>query len=160
MINTDAEGRLVLADVMWYAQERFKPQAMIDLATLTGAIIISLGHEHAGLFANDDVLADRILAAGKAEGEPLWRMPLSDAYDKGLNSPVADMQNIAGPAVGAGSIVAAQFLKRFVKDTKWAHIDIAGVAWSKADKPTVPKGATGYGVRVLDRLIADNYEGK
>ncbi len=160
VINTDAEGRLVLADVMWYAQERFKPQAMIDLATLTGAIIISLGHEHAGLFANDDVLADRILAAGKAEGEPLWRMPLSDAYDKGLNSPVADMQNIAGPAVGAGSIVAAQFLKRFVKDTKWAHIDIAGVAWSKADKPTVPKGATGYGVRVLDRLIADNYEGK
>ncbi|UCH74304.1 MAG: leucyl aminopeptidase [Rhodospirillales bacterium] len=154
--NTDAEGRLVLADVLWYCQDRFKPQCMIDLATLTGAIIISLGHEHAGLFANNDTLAETITAAGLATGEKVWRMPLDDAYDKKLKSDAADMKNIGGR--DAGSITAAQLLQRFVDKTPWAHLDIAGVAWSKEAKPTAPKGATGFGVRLLDRLVADNYE--
>lgn len=158
VLNTDAEGRLILADAMWYCQQKFKPQLMVDLATLTGAIIISLGHEHAGLFSNNDILADRLLASGRAEDELLWRMPLADAYDEGLKSPVADMQNIAGPGFGAGSITAAQFLQRFVDKTPWAHLDIAGTAWSKKDKATVPKGATGFGVRLLNRLVADHYE--
>ncbi|MFC3676947.1 leucyl aminopeptidase [Ferrovibrio xuzhouensis] len=158
VLNTDAEGRLILADAMWYCQEKFKPQFMVDLATLTGAIIMALGHEHAGLFANNDVLAERLAAAGKAEDEQLWRLPLGDAYDEGLKSPIADMQNIAGPGFGAGSITAAQFLQRFVNKTPWAHLDIAGVAWSKKDKATVPKGATGFGVRLLNRLVADHYE--
>ena len=160
VLNTDAEGRLVLADVLWYCQDRFKPKFMVDLATLTGAIIISLGHEHAGLFANNDVLAERLAAAGKEEGEPLWRLPLTEAYDKALDSPIADMQNIAGPGAGAGSITAAQFLQRFVNNVPWAHLDIAGMAWSKKDRPTVPKGATAFGVRLLDRLVHDHYEGK
>jgi leucyl aminopeptidase len=159
VLNTDAEGRLVLADAMWYTQERFKPKFMVDLATLTGAIIISLGHEHAGLFSNDDTLSERLTVAGKAEGEKLWRMPMGEAYDKTLKSPIADMQNIAGPGAGAGSITAAQFLQRFVNKVPWAHLDIAGTAWSKADKATVPKGATGFGVRLLDRLVRDHYEG-
>ena len=160
VLNTDAEGRLILADALWYCQEQFKPQFMVDLATLTGAMIIALGHEHAGLFSNDDKLSEQLLAAGKAEGEPLWRLPIGDAYDKGLASHIADMANIAGPGFGAGSITAACFLQRFVNGVKWAHLDIAGTAWSKADKPTVPKGAVGYGVRLLDRLVRDNYEGK
>jgi leucyl aminopeptidase len=159
VLNTDAEGRLVLADAMWYTQDRFKPQFMVDLATLTGAIIISLGHEHAGLFSNNDTLSERLAAAGKAEGEALWRLPLGDAYDRALKSPIADMQNIAGPGAGAGSITAAQFLQRFTNKVPWAHLDIAGTAWSKADKPTVPKGATAFGVRLLDRLVRDHYEG-
>ncbi|MBP7064596.1 leucyl aminopeptidase [Ferrovibrio sp.] len=159
VLNTDAEGRLILCDALWYCQQRFKPQFMVDLATLTGAIIIALGHEHAGLFANDDKLSEQLTKAGKAEGEPLWRLPLSDNYDKAINSPIADMQNIAGPGAGAGSITAAQFLQRFVNKTPWAHLDIAGTAWSKADKPTVPKGATAFGVRLLNRLVQDNYEG-
>ncbi len=159
VLNTDAEGRLVLADAMWYTQQRFRPQFMVDLATLTGAIIISLGHEHAGLFSNNDELSERLTAAGKGEGEPLWRMPMGDAYDRSLKSPIADMQNIAGPGAGAGSITAAQFLQRFVNNVPWAHLDIAGTAWSKADKPTVPKGATAFGVRLLDRLVRDHYEG-
>jgi len=154
--NTDAEGRLVLADVLWYCQDRFKPQFMVDLATLTGAIIISLGHEHAGLFANDDKLSEKLTAAGLATGEKVWRMPLDEAYDKKLKADAADMKNIGGR--DAGSITAAQFLQRFVNKTPWAHIDIAGVAWGKEAKPTVPKGATGFGVRLLDRLVADNYE--
>ena len=159
VLNTDAEGRLILCDAMWYCQERFKPQIMVDLATLTGAIIISLGHEHAGLFSNDDKLAEQLSNAGKAEDELLWRMPLSEAYDEGLKSPIADMQNIAGPGFGAGSITAAQFLQRFVTEkTAWAHLDIAGTAWSKKDRATVPKGATGFGVRLLNRLVADHYE--
>lgn len=159
VLNTDAEGRLILCDAMWYTQQRFKPQAMVDLATLTGAIIIALGHEHAGLFSNNDRLSEQLTAAGNAEDEQLWRLPLSDAYDAGLNSPIADMQNIAGPGFGAGSITAAQFLQRFVVDkTPWAHLDIAGTAWSKKDKATVPKGATGFGVRLLNRLVADHYE--
>ncbi|WP_300302615.1 leucyl aminopeptidase [Ferrovibrio sp.] len=161
VLNTDAEGRLILCDAMWYTQQRFKPQLMVDLATLTGAIIISLGHEHAGLFSNNDRLAEQLSNAGKAEDELLWRLPLSEAYDEGLKSPIADMQNIAGPGFGAGSITAAQFLQRFVVEkTPWAHLDIAGTAWSKKDKPTVPKGATGFGVRVLNRLVADYYEDK
>ncbi len=159
VINTDAEGRLVLADVLWYAQEKHKPKAIVDLATLTGAIIISLGSEHAGLFSNDDTLAEQIAAAAKATGEKVWRMPLGDAYDKQIKSDIADMKNTGGRE--AGSITAAQFLKRFVKDgLPWAHIDIAGVTWSKKDSPTVPKGATAFGVRLLDRLVADQYEAK
>jgi leucyl aminopeptidase len=156
VINTDAEGRLVLADVVWYCQEKFDPQFMVDLATLTGAIIISLGHEHAGLFSNDDALSDKLIAAGKATGEKLWRMPLDEAYDKQLKSEIADMKNIGGRP--GGSITAAQFIKRFVNDKPWAHLDIAGMAWSTKDSPTTPKGATAFGVRLLDRLVAAHYE--
>jgi leucyl aminopeptidase len=156
ILNTDAEGRLVLADVLWYCQDRFKPQFIVDLATLTGAIIIGLGHEYAGMFANDDKLADRLFAAGTDTGEKVWRMPLHENYDKLIKSAAADMQNIGGR--GAGSITAAQFLQRFVNKTTWAHLDIAGMAWSKEAKPTAPKGATGFGVRLLDRFLADNYE--
>jgi leucyl aminopeptidase len=156
VINTDAEGRLVLADALWYCQEQFKPQAIIDLATLTGAIIIALGNVHGGLFSNNDTLAERLAAAGKATGEPLWRMPLAEAYDKLINSEAADMKNIGGRT--GGSITAAQFIQRFIKDTPWAHLDIAGMAWSDKDAPTVPKGATAFGVRLLERLVADHYE--
>jgi leucyl aminopeptidase len=156
VINTDAEGRLVLADALWYTRERFKPRFMIDLATLTGAIMVALGREHAGLFSNDEELAGRLIAAGKAESELLWRMPLGEAYDKQINSDIADMKN-TGNRYG-GSITAAQFLKRFVKDTPWAHLDIAGMAWADKDRPTVPKGGSAFGVRLLDRLIADSYE--
>jgi leucyl aminopeptidase len=156
VINTDAEGRLVLADVVWYCQQKFDPQFMVDLATLTGAIIISLGHEHAGLFSNDDALAEKLLAAGKETGEKLWRMPLDEAYDKQIKSEIADMKNIGGRP--AGSVTAAQFIKRFVNDKPWAHLDIAGMAWSSKDAPTVPKGATAFGVRLLDRLVAAHYE--
>ncbi|MEX2454149.1 MAG: leucyl aminopeptidase [Rhodospirillaceae bacterium] len=158
VINTDAEGRLVLADAMWFCQDRYKPHTMIDLATLTGAIIVSLGQEHAGLFANDDEICSRLDEAGKAVGEPVWRMPLGEAYDKLINSDIADMKNVGGR--WGGSITAAQFLQRFVKDgVKWAHLDIAGVTWSSSDAPTVPKGGTAFGVRLLDRLVAKHYEG-
>ncbi len=156
VINTDAEGRLVLADVLWYTQEKYKPCAIIDLATLTGAILVSLAHEYAGLFSNNDKLAEWLIKAGKAEGEGLWRMPLGPAFDKMINSGIADMKNVGGRF--AGSTTAAQFLKRFIKNVPWAHLDIAGVAWSERDKPTVPKGGTGYGVRLLNRLVADYYE--
>jgi leucyl aminopeptidase len=152
VINTDAEGRLVLADALWYAKERFKPRLMVDLATLTGAIIIALGHEKAGLFANDDPLAERLIAAGAAVGEPLWRLPLGDAYDKLIKSDIADMKNVGDRS--AGSISAAQFLQRFVDKTPWAHLDIAGVAWTKKDREVTPKGATAFGVRLLDRFAA------
>jgi leucyl aminopeptidase len=155
--NTDAEGRLVLADALWYTQDRFKPAAIIDLATLTGAIIIALGSEQAGFYANDDELAAQIDAAGKAVGERLWRMPLADGYDRLIDSTVADVKNISGGRE-AGSIIGAQFLKRFVNGAKWAHLDIAGMAWAKKDNGTVPKGASGYGVRLLDRFIAQNFE--
>ena len=158
VINTDAEGRLVLADALWYVQEKFKPKAIIDLATLTGAIIVALGHEHAGLFSNDDELSGQLVAAGGSVGEALWRLPLGAEYDKQIDSDAADMKNVGNRS--AGSITAAQFLQRFIKgDTPWAHLDIAGVTWSSKDKPTVPKGGTGFGVRLLDRLVADNYEG-
>ncbi|MBM9594372.1 leucyl aminopeptidase [Roseitranquillus sediminis] len=158
VINTDAEGRLVLADVLWYAQERFKPAGMIDLATLTGAVIIGLGHENAGVFSNDDGLCDALLAAAKGEGEGAWRLPLGEGYDKALKSNVADMKNVGGRP--AGSITAAQFLKRFVKDeTPWCHIDIAGTASLSSDGPFSPKGATGWGVMTLDRLVRDRFGG-
>ena len=157
VINTDAEGRLVLADALWYCKERFKPRLMVDLATLTGAIIVCLGHEKAGLFSTNDQLAERLTLAGSRVNEPLWRLPLGDEYDQQINSDAADMKNV-GSGRGAGSITAAQFLKRFVGDTPWAHLDIAGVAWAKKDKATVPKGGTGFGVRLLDRLVADHYE--
>ena len=157
VINTDAEGRLVLCDVMWYAQERFAPSGMIDLATLTGAIIIGLGHENAGVFSNDDALCNSFLKAAADEGEGAWRMPLGQAYDDMLKSRIADMKNIGGRP--AGSVTAAQFLQRFVKpETPWIHLDIAGVASVKSDTKLAPKGATGWGVAALSRLIADNYE--
>jgi leucyl aminopeptidase len=157
VINTDAEGRLVLADVLWYVQDRFAPKAIVDLATLTGAIIIALGHENAGVFSNDDDLANAFLAAAKAEGEGAWRMPLSPAYDKLLKSRVADMANVGGRP--AGSITAAQFLQRFIKDgTPWIHLDIAGTAYVTKDGELAPKGATGWGVRALDRLVRDRFE--
>lgn len=157
--NTDAEGRLVLADALWYAQENFKPAAMVDLATLTGAIVIALGHEHAGLFTESDDLAKELTEAGLPEGEKVWRLPLGDVYDRLLKSKFADMRNIGGRA--AGSITAAQFLKRFVNDgVKWAHLDIAGVAWREGEKPPQdPSWASGFGPRLLDRWIKDNYEG-
>ncbi len=158
VLNTDAEGRLVLADALWYCKERFKPKFMIDLATLTGAIIIALGHETAGMFSNNDVLAGRLAAAGKAVREPVWRLPLGEDYDKALKSTIADMRNIGGRA--AGSITAAQFLQRFVGKVPWVHLDIAGVAWSEKEAPTAPRGGTGFGVRLLDRLVADHYEGR
>ena len=156
VLNTDAEGRLVLADALWYCQQRFKPQCMIDLATLTGAIIVSLGSEHAGLFSNNEELAERLIAAGKQVGEKLWRMPLAEAYDKLIDSDAADVKNIGGRE--AGSITAAQFLQRFVNSVPWAHLDIAGTTWSKKDAPTVPKGATAFGLRLLDRLVAEHFE--
>jgi leucyl aminopeptidase len=157
VLNTDAEGRLVLADALWYCQDRFKPALMIDLATLTGAIIVALGHDHAGLFANNDELADRLLAAGSAVGEKLWRLPLAETYDRSIDSDAADVKNIAGDRA-AGSIIGAQFVQRFVNKVPWAHLDIAGVAWSKKDAPTVPKGATAFGVRLLDRFVSEYYE--
>ena len=158
VINTDAEGRLILCDAMWYAQEKFKPQAMVELSTLTGAIIVALGHERAGLFCNNTQLSNRLRAAGAGIGEKLWRMPLGPKYDKLIDSEIADMKNVGGGRDG-GSITAAQFLQRFVQDgVAWAHIDIAGVAWSGKGDVTTPKGATAYGVRLLDRLIAENYE--
>ena len=157
--NTDAEGRLVLCDVLWYAQKKFNPKAVVDLATLTGAIIISLGNEHAGVFSNSDDLVAKLTAAGKAEGEPVWRLPLGPGYDRQIDSEVADMRNI-GNAGNAGSITAAQFLQRFIDDGRaWAHLDIAGTAWKPGnDNPLEPTWATGWGVRILDRMIADNYE--
>jgi len=158
IINTDAEGRLVLADVLWYAQERFKPTGMINLATLTGAIIIGLGHEHAGVFSNDDALSAAFLKAATAEGEGAWRMPMGPAYDEMLKSRIADMKNTGGRP--GGSITAAQFLKRFVKDeTPWIHLDIAGVALPPKETTLAPKGATGWGVMALNRLVADMLEG-
>ena len=157
VLNTDAEGRLVLADALWYCQDRFKPQLMIDLATLTGAIIIALGTENAGLFSNNDKLAGQLAAAGQATGEKLWRMPLGEAYDKMMDSDAADIKNISGNRE-AGSITAATFIERFVNKLPWAHIDIAGVTWSKKDAPIVPKGATAFGLRLLERFVADNYE--
>ena len=159
VLNTDAEGRLVLADALHYANDRFKPRFIVDLATLTGAIIVALGNEYAGLFADNDKLAEQLTEAGKSVGERVWRMPLGDEYDKMLKSDIADMKNISGGR-GVGSITAAQFLKRFVGRTPWAHLDIAGVTWTKKDLSLAPKGATAFGVRLLDRLVADHYEKK
>ena len=159
VINTDAEGRLVLADVMWYAQQRFEPSAMIDLATLTGAIIVALGHANTGVFSNNDALCDAFLKAAKSEGEGAWRMPMGEAYDAKLKSRIADMMNVGGR--DGGAITAAQFLQRFVKpQMPWIQLDIAGTALLKADTTLAPKGATGWGVMALNRLIQDQYEAK
>ena len=158
VINTDAEGRLVLCDIMTWTQKVAKPKVMIDLATLTGAMVITLGHEMAGIFSNDDDLADKLVAAGIKSSDRLWRQPLGEGYDRLIDSPIADMKNV-GPRE-AGSITAAQFLQRYVDEgVKWAHLDIAGMAWSDKPKPTYDKGATGYGVRLLDEYIAANHEG-
>ncbi|PYE82306.1 leucyl aminopeptidase [Pseudoroseicyclus aestuarii] len=158
IISTDAEGRLLLADVLWYAQERFKPRGIVDLATLTGAMLIALGHEMAGVFSNDDGLAGAVLKAADAEGEGAWRMPMGPGYDKLIKSRIADMKNTGGRP--AGSITAAQFLRRFVKDdVPWVHLDIAGVAFSDKGGDLYPNGPTGWGVRTLNRLIAEGYEG-
>ena len=157
VINTDAEGRLVLADALWYCQDRFKPQFMIDLATLTGAMIIALGMDYAGVFSNNDELAERIGEASKAAGENTWRMPLPPQYEKQIDSKIADIRNIGGRP--AGSITAALFLQRFVNNVPWAHMDIAPVAWTNEQRiPTVPEGATGFGVRTLNQLVERYYE--
>ncbi len=156
IINTDAEGRLVLADVCWYVQDKYKPAFMIDLATLTGAIIVALGQEHGGLFSNDDKLADRLLAAGKATGEKLWRMPLAPAYDKLIDSKFADVKNSGGRH--AGSITAAQFIQRFVNDVPWAHLDIAGMGMAAPSNDINQSWGSGWGVRLLNRLVEDHYE--
>ena len=158
VLNTDAEGRLVLCDCLTWVQRMHKPGTIVDLATLTGAMIVSLGNEFGGLFSNDDALAGQLTAAGLASGDHLWRFPLSPTYDKLIDSPIADMKNV-GPR-GAGSITAAQFLQRYIEEgVKWAHLDIAGMVWSDKDGPNYAKGATGYGVRLLDRFVADNFEG-
>jgi leucyl aminopeptidase len=156
IINTDAEGRLVLADVLHYVNDRFKPKFMIDLATLTGAIIVALGHEHAGLFSNDDKLAERLVKAGNATGERLWRMPLGPEYDKKIDSKFADMKNVGGR--DAGAITAAQLLARFVGKTPWAHLDIAGTGMGSPQTDTNKSWASGFGVRLLDWLVAEYYE--
>ena len=158
VINTDAEGRLVLADALWYCQDRFKPKFMVDLATLTGAIIIALGNDYAGCFSNNDELSANLLAASTAENEGLWRMPLPVAYEKQIESMIADMKNTGGRP--GGSITAALFLQRYVNGVPWAHLDIASTAWKKPSTvPTSPDGATGYGVRLLNRMVQDRYEG-
>jgi leucyl aminopeptidase len=157
VINTDAEGRLVLCDAITWVQRTHGVKTIVDLATLTGAMIVSLGNEYGGLFSNDDALADTLLKAGATSGDKLWRFPLGDAYDKLIDSPIADMKNV-GPRFG-GSITAAQFIKRYVEDgVKWAHLDIAGMVWSSKPGATHDKGATGFGVRILDQFVADNLE--
>ena len=158
IINTDAEGRLVLADVVWYAAQRFKPKFMIDLATLTGAIIVALGQEYAGMFVNNDELAERLTQAGEETGEKVWRMPLAAEYDKMINSKFADMKNTGGSRWG-GAITAAQFIKRFVDDkTPWAHLDIAGTGFNSRQNDVNRSWGSGWGVRLLDRLVKDFYE--
>ena len=158
VLNTDAEGRLVLADAITFTERKFKPKFMIDLATLTGAIIVALGSEYAGLFSNNDELSKKLFDAGKKVGEKVWRLPLHKNYDKLMDSKTADMQNI-NYVGGAGSTTAAQFLQRFVMNkTPWAHLDIAGMAFSKYGGALNPSGATGYGVRLLNKFIEDNYE--
>ncbi len=158
VLNTDAEGRLVLADALWWTQETYKPKAVIDLATLTGAIIVALAYEFAGMFTKDDKLSKQLDAAGEATGDKLWRMPLTQAHDDMIKSEIADMQNIGGK--GGGSSTAAAFLGRFIQDgVSWAHLDIAGMAWNTKDKPTCPKGGSGFGVRLLDEFIRANHEG-
>lgn len=160
VLNTDAEGRLVLADALWYTQDKYRPQFMVNLATLTGAIVVTLADLHAGLFSNNDKLSKHLTEAGEKTGEKLWRLPIDpvgEGYDKMIDSKIADIQNI-GNGRGAGSITAGQFLQRFVNDTPWAHLDIAGMAWTKKPKDLTPEGAVGFGVRLLDQMIQDHYE--
>jgi leucyl aminopeptidase len=157
VINTDAEGRLVLADALWYCQSRFRPKLIVDLATLTGVIMTALGGEFAGLFSNDDALANNLLAAASRTNDLLWRLPLHEQYEKALESRLADMRNVGDRY--AGAITAALFLKRFVNDVPWAHLDVGMTVWkTKSTVPTIPDGATGFGVRLLDRLVSDFYE--
>lgn len=157
VINTDAEGRMVLADVLWYTQERFNPSGIVNLATLTGAMVVALGHDNGGAFSNDDTLVKRLSKSAEKEGEGLWRMPLGDGYAKGLKSRIADMKNVGGRPGGAS--IAAEFLKKFIQDDMpWCHLDIAGVALTKTQTTMAPAGATGWGVMTLNRLIADHYE--
>ena len=157
VINTDAEGRLVLADAVTYVQRNYKPGTIVDLATLTGAILISLGHEWAGLFSNNDELAGQLQHAGEDSGDLLWRMPLAEPFDRLIDSPIADMKNV-GPREG-GSITAAQFIQRFIEDgVRWAHVDMAGMAWSEKAGTTYDKGATGFGVRLLDEYVSEVLE--
>jgi len=156
--NTDAEGRLVLADVMWYVQEKYNPTKMIDLATLTGAVSVALGDYCAGLFSNNDELANQLFSASEKVGELVWRLPMSDFYDKQINSDIADIKNTGQSGRGAGSITAAQFLKRFIKECAWVHLDIAGVTWTKHGSDVCPKGATGFGVRLLNQYVMDYLE--
>ena len=157
VLNTDAEGRLVLADALHYCREEFDPKFMINLATLTGAILVALGKEHAGLFSNDDELSEQLAAAGAVTHEKVWRMPLTKAYDKLIDTKNADMKNIGGRY--AGSSTAAQFLQRYVGDTPWVHLDIAGTAMDSGSSDINKSWGSGWGVRLLDRLVADNYEG-
>lgn len=158
VLNTDAEGRLVLCDVLTYAQRTYKPKAMVDLATLTGAVIVALGHEQAAVLSNNDKLTKQLIDSGDATGEKLWRLPLGEAYHRDIDSPIADMKNI-GSAREAGTIIGGVFLERFVENnTPWAHLDIAAMAWAYKDQPACPKGATAYGVRLLDRMVADHFE--
>ncbi len=155
VINTDAEGRLVLADILWYAQKKFQPKKMVDLATLTGAIIVSIGQEKAGMFSNNKDFADELTKLGLKVGEEVWNMPVDDSYEKDIKSDIADMKNV-GSGRGAGSTAGAIFLKRFIKNTIWMHLDIAGVTWAKSDRPMIPKGGSGFGVRLLDELVFKN----
>ena len=157
VINTDAEGRLVLADILWYAQKKFQPKKIIDLATLTGAIIVSIGQEKAGMFCNNKDFADELTKLGLKVGEEVWNMPVDDSYEKEIRSDIADMKNV-GSGRGAGSTAGAIFLKRFIKDTIWMHLDIAGVTWAKSDRPMTPKGGSGFGVRLLDELVFKNFK--
>ena len=156
ILNTDAEGRLVLADALYHCNKKFKPKFMINLATLTGAILVALGNQHAGLFSNDDDLSEQLSEAGLETNEKVWRMPLTPEYDKMIDSKNADMKNIGGRF--AGSITAGQFLQRFVGDTPWAHLDVAGTAMSSPQTEINKSWASGYGVRLLDRLVANHYE--
>ncbi len=158
IINTDAEGRLVLADVLWYVAKKFKPKFMVDLATLTGAIMVALGTEYAGMFSNNDELAERLTKVGIETGEKVWRMPLGPEYDKQIDSQFADMKNTGGR--NGGSITAAQFLQRFVDDTPWAHLDIAGTAMGAPKTEINHSWGSGYGVRLLERLVAEYYEAR
>ena len=151
------EGRLVLADVLWYAQKKFKPTKIVDLATLTGAIIVSIGQEKAGMFTNSTKFAEEVNKIGLEVGEQVWNMPVDDSYEKDIRSEIADMKNV-GSGRGAGSTAGAIFLKRFIKDSIWMHLDIAGVTWAKSDKPMIPKGGTGYGVRLLDELVYQSHK--
>ena len=158
ILNTDAEGRLVLCDALWYTQEKFKPTHIVDLATLTGAVIIALGHEYGAVFSNDDKLPQHLIKAGREVGEELWHMPLNDAWDKAIDSHAADIKNISGGR-DAGSAIGAHFLKRFIqKGVAWAHLDIAGMAWANKDRPGVPKGPVGFGVKLLDRYVKEHCE--
>ena len=157
VINTDAEGRLVLADILWYAQQKFQPKKIVDLATLTGAIIVSIGQEKAGMFSNNKDFADELTELGLKVGEEVWNMPVDDSYEKDIRSDIADMKNV-GSGRGAGSTAGAIFLKRFIKNTIWMHLDIAGVTWAKSDRPMTPKGGSGYGVRLLDELVFKNFK--